>query len=178
MRKVIAIDFDGCLCENAWPEIGAPHMEVIDAALQAQEKGAALVLWTCRNGDLLASAVEWCRERGLVFDTVNENLPERLDHYGTDTRKISADEYWDDCAVRVPAPPNDQLTISELREMADEIADDFISYVICGVQNAAPYCANMRPECCERPGWCTGYSKLCKGFFPKAYRRKPEEGET
>ena len=32
MRKAIAIDFDGCLCENAWPEIGAPHWDVIHAA--------------------------------------------------------------------------------------------------------------------------------------------------
>lgn len=74
--------------------------------------------------------------------------------------------------------PNDPLTLEELREMVDEIADDFISYVTGGVQNAAPYCANVRPECCERPGWCTGYSKACKGFYPKAYRRKPEEKAT
>lgn len=74
--------------------------------------------------------------------------------------------------------PNDPLTLEELREIADDIADDFISYVTGGVQNAAPYCANMCYECCERPNWCTGYSKACKGFYPKAYRRKPKEGTT
>lgn len=80
--------------------------------------------------------------------------------------------------VVVAQLPNDPLTLDELREMADEIADDFINYVTGGVQNAAPYCANMRPECCERPSWCTGYSKSCKGFYPKNYRRKPKDGES
>lgn len=28
-RKIIAIDFDGCLCENDWPRIGAPNWNVI-----------------------------------------------------------------------------------------------------------------------------------------------------
>lgn len=152
MRKVIAIDFDGCLCEDAWPEIGAPHMQVIDAALQEQGKGAALILWTCRNGDLLASAVEWCRERGLVFDAVNENLPERLEYYGSETRKISADEYWDDCAVHMPEPPNDALTLEELREMDGEPV-----YLDFG----------------DGGEWA-----LVRVQQGKVYRRKPEEGET
>ena len=26
---VIAVDFDGTLCENAWPDIGKPHLGVI-----------------------------------------------------------------------------------------------------------------------------------------------------
>lgn len=81
-------------------------------------------------------------------------------------------------APEITQPLNDPLNLDELREMADEIADDFINYVTDGVQNAAPYCANMCSECCERPGWCTGYAKACKGFYPKAYRRKPEEETT
>lgn len=79
----------------------------------------------------------------------------------------------------VVLPPNDPLTPEEMREVLDELTDAFIDYVTGGVQNAAPYCINMRPECCDRPGWCTGYSKECRGFFPKAAglacRRKLEE---
>lgn len=99
MRKAIAIDFDGCLCENAWPEIGAPNMDVINAARQEKEKGSALILWTCRAGERLGEAVAWCAGFGLVFDAVNANLPERIEHYQTESRKVSADEYWDDAAV-------------------------------------------------------------------------------
>lgn len=32
MQKAIAIDFDGCLCVNKYPEIGEPILHVIDEA--------------------------------------------------------------------------------------------------------------------------------------------------
>ena len=103
MRKAIAIDFDGCLCEWAWPEIGAPHMDVINAAIREQTNGTALILWTCRVGGLLEAAVEWCSSYGLEFDAVNANLPERITAYRNDCRKVNADEYWDDHAIRMGA---------------------------------------------------------------------------
>ena len=99
MRKTIAIDFDGCLCENRWPEIGAPNMDVISAAITERENGTALILWTCRVGERLGEAVAWCAHFGLEFDAVNANLPERIAAYQNDCRKVCADEYWDDQAV-------------------------------------------------------------------------------
>lgn len=99
MRKVIAIDFDGTLCENAWPEIGQEHEDIIEFAKYEQKNGAALILWTCRCGELLDAAVEWCRARGLEFDAVNANIPERVALYGSESRKVSADEYWEDLGL-------------------------------------------------------------------------------
>lgn len=58
--------------------------------------GARLILWTCRSGRLLQDAVEWCSERGIVFDAVNENLPDIIEYFGGDTRKVYAHEYIDD----------------------------------------------------------------------------------
>ncbi len=103
MRKAIAIDFDGCLCKWAWPEIGEPNMEVINAAIREKECGTALILWTCRVGSLLKNAVDWCSSYGLEFDAVNANLPERITAYRNDCRKVNADEYWDDHAIRMGA---------------------------------------------------------------------------
>lgn len=102
MRKAIAIDFDGCLVENAWPEIGVPHLEVIRAAIKAKQDGAGLILWTCRVDERLAEAVTFCKSYGLEFDAVNCNLPERIQAYGVDCRKVNADEYWDDRAICMP----------------------------------------------------------------------------
>lgn len=99
MRKAIAIDFDGCLCEPAWPNIGEPHWNVIQYAKEEQGKGAGLILWTCRVGDRLKEAVDACAGWGLIFDAVNDNLPERIAAYGANPRKVNADEYWDDKAV-------------------------------------------------------------------------------
>lgn len=101
--KTIAVDFDGCLCTNAWPGIGAPNTELIESLKRRRETGDKLILWTCREGALLDVALEWCRARGLAFDAANENLPEMVERYGGDCRKISADEYWDDKAVNVRA---------------------------------------------------------------------------
>lgn len=97
--RIIAVDFDGTLCESAWPEIGAPKRHWIDRALKERKCGSKLILWTCREGSMLDKAVEWCKQFGLEFDAVNENLPEQNALYGNDSRKIGADEYWDDKAV-------------------------------------------------------------------------------
>ncbi len=97
----IAIDFDGCLCENAWPGIGAPNWAVINRAVEAQKNGAELILWTCREGELLEQAIQAARKWGLQFDAVNDNLPSWKKVWGSNPRKIGATEYWDDRAVRM-----------------------------------------------------------------------------
>ena len=52
----------------------------------------------------------------MIFDAINENLPERLEYYGCESRKISADEYWDDRAVHMPKPPYRPGDILYVRE--------------------------------------------------------------
>ena len=98
---IIAVDFDGCLCESKWPEIGRPNGAVIRSLIQRKQRGDKIILWTCRAGKLLEDAIAWCAERGLEFDAVNDNLPEVIARYGNNGRKVSADEYWDDKAVTV-----------------------------------------------------------------------------
>jgi hydroxymethylpyrimidine pyrophosphatase-like HAD family hydrolase len=94
--KIVAVDFDGTLFENKWPEIGEPHIALIDYLKKRQEQGDKLILWTCRCGDKLDAAVKKCETYGLIFDAVNENLPEAIEMFGGDSRKIFAHEYIDD----------------------------------------------------------------------------------
>ncbi len=94
--KIYAFDFDGTLCEEAYPAIGKPNKAMIRYAKKLKEKGNHLILWTCRNGNHLENAVSWCREQGIEFDAVNQNLPEILEKFGSDSRKITADYYIDD----------------------------------------------------------------------------------
>lgn len=95
-NKIIAVDFDGTLCENKYPEIGEPRSNVIEYVKTRREYGDKIILWTCRVGEMLENAVKWCAERGLKFDAVNANLPEVIESFGGDTRKIFANEYIDD----------------------------------------------------------------------------------
>ena len=61
-----------------------------------KRNGNKLILWTCRAGEALSKAVEWYREQNLEFDAVNDNLPEIIEFYGHNSRKISSDYYIDD----------------------------------------------------------------------------------
>ena len=94
--------FDGTLCESVFPDIGKPNMALIKHLIKRRKQGNKLILWTCRVGDRLIEAVEWCKQFGLEFDTVNENLPEMIEHWGNETRKVFADVYIDDKAVNKP----------------------------------------------------------------------------
>lgn len=94
--KIIAVDFDGTLCENKWPDIGKPNYEMIAYIKSQQSKGARIILWTCRAGLKLDEALLWCSGHGLRFDAVNRNVPEIIESFGHDCRKIYADVYIDD----------------------------------------------------------------------------------
>ena len=58
-----------------------------------------MILWTCREGEDLERAIAWCDSLGLSFDAVNDNLPDIIEKYGCNSRKISCDFYIDDRAV-------------------------------------------------------------------------------
>lgn len=95
----IAVDFDGTLCEECFPKIGTENGQLILTLKRMKDEGHKLILWTCRAGEQLQDALDWCRFRGLEFDAVNENLPEHIAKYGGDTRKAFADVYIDDKSV-------------------------------------------------------------------------------
>ena len=97
---IIAVDFDGVLCQDAFPDIGAPNYEVISFVRQLIDEGHEVVLWTSRTGDRLAEAAMWCEDRGLHFCAINENAPSNLAQYSaeypTPSPKVYADLYMED----------------------------------------------------------------------------------
>lgn len=99
---IYCVDFDGTLCESILPGIGSPNMALINHLIKRRQQGNKIILWTCRFGERLQEAVEWCKGHGLEFDAVNENLPEIVEHLGVDSRKVFADAYIDDKAVNKP----------------------------------------------------------------------------
>ena len=95
----IAVDFDGTLSLGPWPEVGPANEKLIEYIKARKDLGDQIILWTCREDKALDNAVIWCKEQGLVFDAINDNLPEVIEFYGNNSRKVSCDLYIDDKSV-------------------------------------------------------------------------------
>ena len=97
---IIAVDFDGVLVEDQFPEIGPPKNEMIELVKRIIAAGHEAVLWTSRTDARLAEAVRWCMAHGLKFSAINDQAPSnkaKYQHlYPNGTRKVYADLYIDD----------------------------------------------------------------------------------
>ena len=95
--KTYAVDFDRTLnLAEEYPQLGEPNRELIDYLKSRQQSGDKVILWTCREGDLLKSAVRYCKNYGLEFDAVNDNIRENTEQWNNNCRKVFADYYIDD----------------------------------------------------------------------------------
>lgn len=117
-RLIYAVDFDGTLCEEVYPDIGKPRLEVIHFVKMLKRDGHRIILWTCRDGDMLDKAVQWCKDYDLDFDAVNDNLPEIKELFKDEIRypdlckKIFANYYLDDRSITI-----DQFLINMRRSI-------------------------------------------------------------
>ena len=109
---IVAVDFDGTLCEHQFPDIGKPNEELIGELVAFRALGNKLILWTCREGEHLTQAIVWCEEHGLSFDAVNENVPSEFAKFVGAKRKIYAHLYIDDKAVN---PESFSILMEEIR---------------------------------------------------------------
>ncbi len=94
---IIAVDFDGTIVQDRYPEIGSEQPFATQTLKMLISEGHQLVLWTVRQGQTLAEAVEWCRKRGVEFYAVNKDFPEEDEAQNTSySRKIKVDMFIDD----------------------------------------------------------------------------------
>jgi hypothetical protein len=119
-KLVIAVDFDGTLCEFAFPNIGEQneeHKRLMSLLIEMRHDGHKLILWTNRGDNeeypVLTEAINWCKEKGLEFDAVNENLPDQKKLSGY-SPKIMADYYIDDKALKFGNEHNRKETLALL----------------------------------------------------------------
>lgn len=96
---IIAVDFDGTIVEDKYPQIGKERPFAVATLKQLMKDGHYLILWTVRKGEKLDDAVKWCEERGIRFFAVNKDYADdeldQLHH----SRKIKADLFIDDRSV-------------------------------------------------------------------------------
>ena len=162
--KIIALDFDGTLVTNKYPEVGEPIEKNILKLKKEQTDGAKVILWTSRVGNYLKEAVDFCKEHGIHLDAVNENLPEIIKAFDGDTRKIFANEYWDDRAVPMSEQDigdfsDDYFWISVAERLPEKPMYDWVlvkTELIPEGGSGVPHVAELRNgvwycDCCDGP---------------------------
>lgn len=96
---IIAIDFDGTICNSNFPEFGDP----IDGAIYyinklAEFKNLYIIIWTCRH-ETVDAVSDWLLLHRIPFHNINKPCPQSIEKYGNDSRKIGAEVYVDDKQV-------------------------------------------------------------------------------
>jgi hypothetical protein len=96
---IIAIDFDGIIVTDMYPDIGPEIPGAIEAIRELHEHGYCIIINSCRAREQEKDMKDWIQDRDLPVCCINENCRERVMKYRTDCRKISADLYIDDKAA-------------------------------------------------------------------------------
>lgn len=95
-KPVLAIDFDGTICDHRFPECG-PLKEGVVAAIQKISERFEIIIWSCRaNGNLntddryIKDMIEYLNRHNIPYDRID------MGNEG----KVIADLYIDDKAIR------------------------------------------------------------------------------
>lgn len=97
-RLTLSVDFDGLITIGSrnFPECGRLRPEAKETINKWHRQGHYIIINTCRNPVTVLQCAEFLALNEIHFDTINENNPDVVAYWGTDTRKISADLYFDD----------------------------------------------------------------------------------
>ena len=105
-EKIIAIDFDGCIVSNAFPDIGIlqPYAKEVINKLYLEHR---IIINTCRSQNYENNCIKFLNNNEINYDWINHNDPDQILKYNADCRKISADLYIDDkCLMGLPMVNN------------------------------------------------------------------------
>jgi len=114
-QKTIGLDFDGTITsgESSGPwNIPAPRKNAVAVINKWANDGYIVIINTLREGEWEDAARAYLSEHGILFHLFNVQDQKRVDAYGLDSRKISADIYIDD--RNLGGIPDDFAVIDEL----------------------------------------------------------------
>ena len=103
---VIAVDFDGTIVEDAYPNIGRVREYAKEVINNLTDEGHFITIWTCRTGKHLLEAELFLLGEDIRYHKINQHHPKDLLKYGDFGPKIGADVYIDDkCVAGLPSWP-------------------------------------------------------------------------
>jgi len=95
----IAVDFDGTIVKQDYPEIGDPVPLAIETLIELDKLGHHIILWTCRDDEYLYDALDYLSDKGVNLYCVNNNFKEADWNTGP---KAFAHIYIDDLNLGIP----------------------------------------------------------------------------
>ena len=100
LPHIVLVDFDRTLnlTDKPFPSIGEPNVKLISELMNGKWKDSKKILFTSRTDDSLTEAINCCKEWGIEFDAVNDNIKEVKDA-GLNPRKIYGNLIIDDIAL-------------------------------------------------------------------------------
>ena len=94
--KIISIDYDDTIVYANYPEVGILKPYAREIINKLYYDGHTIIINTCRSGGHQQMASEYLKLMGVKFHHINENHPDNIVLYDSDSRKIFADIYIDD----------------------------------------------------------------------------------
>ena len=106
---IIAVDFDGTIVMDDFPDIGYPVPNAINTIQKLIDNDHKIVLWTVRSGKYLDEAVEFLRDEGITLWGINSNPTQ---HKWSSSPKAHCHLYIDDKAFGCPLMYDPHLDMS------------------------------------------------------------------
>lgn len=71
---IVAIDFDGTIVDNGFPEVGTPMPYAADMIRKLHADGCYIIIWTCRyTPEHIGEMVEYLNDSNIPYHKINEN---------------------------------------------------------------------------------------------------------
>jgi hydroxymethylpyrimidine pyrophosphatase-like HAD family hydrolase len=109
---IISIDYDDTIVYADYPNIGVIKPFAALVINQLYSEGHTIIINTCRSGEHETAAAQYLTDKGVKFHHINENHPDNIAQYDSDSRKIFADVYIDD--KQLGGLPDNWMTIYEV----------------------------------------------------------------
>lgn len=112
--KYFAIDFDGTIAYDAYPNVGKLIPGAKETMQKIKELGGEIAIWTCRTDQWAQDAKDFLDKNEIPYDYFNKPFDHHVNIYGGDnSRKIYADCYIDDRSVQFGCEPVDWCIVQK-----------------------------------------------------------------
>ena len=92
----IVIDFDKTIANGRYPHIDRLKRGAKACINELYDAGHTIIINSCRSGDHEMHMRDFLRGEGIQYHVINNNYPQNVENYGSDSRKIYGDIYIDE----------------------------------------------------------------------------------